>query len=403
MKNVKIRVNEKMLTKVKKTLTTRIKLPKTLRMTMLLVLGLIFIFSLFNVNAAYQEPDSFRQSKFNYSYAKEGDFDYTIYLENNTIYDNKTTLPPGGKAFRQLVDHIECNFTYSFSVSEPAEIKGTYELIALLQTDIWTKTYTLIPKKEFSTTGSRTSFTLRFPIDYKLYENIVTDIDAETGVTAPNPQLIIQCNIKGEATTEDEVIKQDFSPSINVPLNTKIIELNEPLTNRISFSDTDTDIVDKPEVENERAKWGNLSILCLVLIFVGAVITKNDTGDLTKTDRMVNKIIRKYGEWIVEIDKLPKRPIGAEIIKMKTLDDLIKTSEELGKPIIHYSSNVDNTHMFYVLDNNIHYEHILTENAEITKTVICPKCGARIDCKGKFGETVHLECPMCGKKGTIDI
>ncbi len=403
MKNIRIKVNEKMLTKIKKTLTTRIKLQKTVRMTMFLVLGLIFILSLFNVNAAYQEPDSIKQSKFNYSYTKEGDFDYTIYLKNNTIYDNKTVLPPGGKAFRKIVDHIECNFTYTFTISEPAEIVGTYELVCLLQTDIWTKTYTFVPKKEFSTTGTRTSFTLSFPIDYELYEGILDNIDTETGVGAANPQLIIQCNIKGKVKTEENSINQDYSPSINIPLNSNIIELNEPLTNRISFSDTDVDIIDKPEVEKERAKWSNVSILCLVLIFVGAIVTKNDAGDITKTDRMVNRIIRKYGEWIVEIDRLPKRPIGAEIIKMKTLDDLIKTSEELGKPIIHYSSNVDNTHMFYVLDNNIHYEHIITENDEITKTVICPKCSAKIDCKGRFGETVHLECPKCGKKGTVDI
>ena len=70
--------------------------------------------------------------------------------------------------------------------------------------------------------------------------------------------------------------------------------------------------------------------------------------------------MKKYNEWIVEVDQLPKKSKDIEIIKTKTLDDLIKTSEELGKPVIHYTSKTDNTHTFYVIEDKTRYEHIIT-------------------------------------------
>ena len=74
--------------------------------------------------------------------------------------------------------------------------------------------------------------------------------------------------------------------------------------------------------------------------------------------------MKKYNEWIVEENQKPKSK-NMDIIKTKTIDDLIKTSEELGKPVIYYKSK-DNKHNFYVIDEKTRYEHIieLTKNKE---------------------------------------
>ena len=75
---------------------------------------------------------------------------------------------------------------------------------------------------------------------------------------------------------------------------------------------------------------------------------------------MIKKITKKYGEWIVEVEKPPKRALRAEVISIKTLGDLIKISEELGKPVLHYVSSGKKTkHAFYVIDESLRYEHFL--------------------------------------------
>ena len=35
------------------------------------------------------------------------------------------------------------------------------------------------------------------------------------------------------------------------------------------------------------------------------------------------------------------------------------------------------------------------------KTAICPKCQTKINCKGNPGDKVKVECPNCGKSGSI--
>jgi len=57
--------------------------------------------------------------------------------------------------------------------------------------------------------------------------------------------------------------------------------------------------------------------------------------------------------------------LNAKIIPMKTLDDLIKISEGLGKPVIYY--NDGKKHTFHIFDENIRYEYILSDNGKIKK------------------------------------
>ena len=77
--------------------------------------------------------------------------------------------------------------------------------------------------------------------------------------------------------------------------------------------------------------------------------------------KQIKKIQKKYRDWIVEVEEAPKRSVSVDLVSTKSLEDLVKLSEELGKPIIHYVSN-EKTHTFYVLDEAIHYQHKLTDN-----------------------------------------
>ena len=60
---------------------------------------------------------------------------------------------------------------------------------------------------------------------------------------------------------------------------------------------------------------------------------------------------------MVEVNKPPKRTLGSENIEVKSLEDLIKISEELGKPVIYYNDGTK--HNFYILDESVQYQYIL--------------------------------------------
>ena len=44
---------------------------------------------------------------------------------------------------------------------------------------------------------------------------------------------------------------------------------------------------------------------------------------------------------------------------IKSIDDLMKASEELGKPVVYYSSSKPEKHAFYVFDDAIWYEYLI--------------------------------------------
>ena len=107
--------------------------------------------------------------------------------------------------------------------------------------------------------------------------------------------------------------------------------------------------------------WFITSIIFIVLVVAFIIFTKSESTILTNVEKQEKKIKKKYGECIVEVEKPPKRPLGADLVSTKTLDDLIKVSEELGKPVIYYFSRLelDNKHAFYVLDETMQYEYSL--------------------------------------------
>ena len=402
---MKIKINRNKHEKTKKVFSKRITLPNNLRLLIIGIIAIILLISAYNVYAAYQKPATKEESEVSISYTQEGIFSETIYLKNNTIYNNAKILPSGGTAFRQIINYINESFRYIFTINLDAEISGDYILEALLQTDIWSKTYTLVQNSDFNNTqkSRRAEFNIEFPINYGYYESIVSDIEAETGVTAPNPNLIIQCRVNVLAKTDKGTISKSFTPSISIPLKGKTIEITEGEINQIAGVETEKTTVSDQSVIDERNYWTAILILFIIILALSVLLTKSDTFILSKTEKVVKKILKKYNEWIVEIDKLPKRPIGTESVILKSLEELVKISEEIGKPIIHYSSENDNTHIFQVLDANIHYEYIFSDTGKLQKTVKCPSCKTKIKCEGVPGETVHVECPKCGKTGTVEI
>ena len=86
------------------------------------------------------------------------------------------------------------------------------------------------------------------------------------------------------------------------------------------------------------------------------------------------------------------------------LDDLSKVGEELGKPILHYTSEFNNDffHSFYVVDENSAYEYIL-KTESVTNQVFCPKCGFDVYLRGVPGEKIEATCPQCEYRGVIEI
>lgn len=347
-----------------KGLLKRKRIPKTIRLAILAVVALFLIFSAYTAYAAYKKPTTTEQTSVMIRYGQTDTFDYLVYLKSNTVY-NKTVLRPGeGSYFKQIVDHINASFNYVFNIDKDATISGSCSVQAKIQTDQWTKTYTLVPSKAFSANGRTTSVKQSFPINYSFFENILAQINSETGVTASGASLIITSNAfvsaKTSEKTSEKTITDSFQFPITISLNDKIIKISDTLSQYTPGEITrKVDVFDQGVV-NERNNWTIYASVFAVIFVAFGLITTNSTKKLSEIEKTVRKIKKKYGEIIVDVDKLPVI-LGRSDIQVATLDDLIKISEELGKPVIHSKSLSagQEEHTFHVLDKDIHYEYTL--------------------------------------------
>ena len=351
-------------------LDKRIKLPTNIRLGVIGIIFLFLVFSTFNANAIDEEPKVTIKTDIIFSYSQNGNFDYIVYLTDNMVYDGRTTIKPQDNliAFRNIVDHIDSFFTYSFSSSKTANITGEYKLTARIETDMWNKQFTLA-SGQFNN-----NFNEKFPIDYLYYENVTATINAETGVTAANPQLIVECNIYNLSLQTDEITfaPDRFTPSMTVSLNENIIDFSDTLSNQMSDVKTNIQKIYTSTANKEKGQWTSNAYILIVIIIIFSLVTKGDIKKINEIEKQLKKINKKYGEWIVEVDKLPKKPLGVEIVPTKSVEDLMKISEEVGKPIIHFtpsSSSINEEHAFFVLDENMHYKYILSDNKNNKKTV----------------------------------
>jgi len=352
----KIRVNNKM--KAASTSKTfpfpRKTLAKNIWFAGIIFLTILIILSAYTTLAAFQQPTQVEESVPTYGYTHTAKFSYIAYLTNNTIYNKSILLPGQGTIFKKITDHIDATLTYTFNTAE--QVSGFYSIKAEVQTDLWTKRYTITPQTYFY----NSSFIVGFPIDFSYFESIVAKINDETGVTASDPRLTITCDISTTAKTYAGMVYESFSPTLSVPLGANTISIEGDLSQSADGVITTTILVDQPEVFAQRNNMMITTILLVVIFSFYLLLTKGEVFIVSKMDKIIKKIMKKYGEWIVEASASPE-DTGAESIIVKTFEDLVKTSEELGRPIVHVSVHASpvQKHLFYVFDETVQYEFVI--------------------------------------------
>lgn len=336
----------------------RIRVPQTMWLAILGVIIVLILAISATTLMAYQEPTSSQERNTILTYSSHSQFDYVANLIENTVY-NKTILRPGeGIIFKQIVDSLNGSHQYRFQISESAHIQTTYSLTAIIRTDIWTKTYTLVPRQTSNSTGTRHTLNHDFPIDYRFYDSILSTINQETGITAPNPRLLLRASVSVTARTDEKTITDSFSPEITMSLDRRTIEFSDILSMQKSGSETETVTIHHPEVEQKQQNRLYITLFS-VFILPGFFLTmKIKPSETSALEKRLHKVKKKYGEWLVTAESNPVDPLS-KTIDIADIDELSRISEDLGKPMIHYQRN-PLTNIFLVVDDTLIYRHKLS-------------------------------------------
>jgi len=101
------------------------------------------------------------------------------------------------------------------------------------------------------------------------------------------------------------------------------------------------------------ASYASLAITIPALIYTAWRTTKTKPTE----EKPIEEITEPYREVIAETTQEPP-PEAQTTIPMKTLEDLAKVADTLGKLIFHTQKDQD--HTFYVLDDSTRYEYTTT-------------------------------------------
>ncbi len=336
------------------TKTGKIYLKKTTRLSVLTLITLILLISFIATILAYQNPTTTIETITIADYFQTSSYTYLVHLKNNTLYDLPLLLPNQGIYFKQIIDNLTATITYTYQSSLSGPIQGNYTMIAEIKTDLWTKKYPLINQTSFSDNDQTTSFTQDFSINYSYYDDIVEQITTETGITAPNPMLIIHTNIILSQRTSQGIISTQSSPELTMTLSQKTIEISENLTGTQAGSLTRQTIQSHESVILQRNIFTVITIAIAIVFCLLLIITDNKPDEKTETEKIIKKIYKRNGEWIHKTVTPPPTALQ-HTLRFASIEDLVKIGEDLNKPIFHYTIPNSQKHVFYILDGTTTY------------------------------------------------
>ncbi|NQT31564.1 MAG: hypothetical protein HQ588_04445 [Deltaproteobacteria bacterium] len=312
-----------------------------------------------------------------------GTFDYTIYLEENSLYKTDTLKPPKYTPYVTpeqktlgvgpvipfgLVERMDTSYYYSFQASRPIEvITEEITVTATLESpDIWSKTFILLPS-----TRQTGDFSIDFPVDIVYLNELLSAILSETGGAGEAHNLTINAFTRFTAETEFGVIDEVFTQTLSTELGGGTLTWNEELSLTQEGAITTTRIIPNDSRYLGLSAGGvKLTSLILGLIFLMLFIAslvlfnKFKPAELPMFEKEALAAGKKYSDRIAEASSQTPTA-GEKIISLDSIDDLVKVADELGNPVIHQPPTaVEKRHIYYVIDGTTQYQYIITKQSK---------------------------------------
>lgn len=337
-----------------------------------ILVSLFTLLSLFSVLALFythQFPTEQEIVTPLYTYEQTGTYDYTARLRPNTIYDNRTTLKPGeGILYTEIVESIDTSFTYTFQGNATANITITYSIDVSAASSQWTKNIYTIPVKTENFTGTAAEFAADYTFNITVIEALKETLEIETRTSVPNYNLTITPEIVTTAKTEVynrtlNITLDTFTPTLAYTFQYSRVSTSS-LEHRTTGARTLTERIYHSSVRNQQyATYGFSGVS-----FAGLVTTMwfyRKSRPSIKPAKPIEEIISPFQEVIAESSGEPTYKEQPTTIAVKSLEDLVKVADWIGKPVISYqrpkrSKDTEVTHVFYVLDGTTQYECTIT-------------------------------------------
>lgn len=333
--------------------------------TIFIVCGVLAIFSIIGLYSSIFDKKIEEKEQVVYKYSDKYKQQYTVDLKENRYMENES-LSKNQLYVTDLIEKLRLNFNYTYEGSNPEKINCTYSVTGKLKStyssngieqEIWNKEYVILEAKEKNTTENILEINENLDIDLKQYNDLVNDF-IEKMEMAVTTKLYIEFKTNVTAYANGEMLLDQYTNQLEVSLGDKVTKISG------DTEDSKEEVVNrKIQVEKEVNPTIKV-VLVITLILSIYVIIKVQKG--TKTTNKItnifklelNQILSACGDRIVKIDS-QINTVGVTIIELKDINELVKLSEELYKPILYYQVPNKKEAWFCLTLENETYRYIL--------------------------------------------
>jgi hypothetical protein len=207
------------------------------------------------------------------------------------------------------------------------------------------------------------NFLLSFSVDPAQYNAIFNAIQQETGLSAGSQNLIIRATVRLTAQTGVGRVEKTFTHEISTDLRGGILDWTGVLKKAEPGVITTDRVVMQPgklwgmPVMLARVIFGVGAGLMLVLLLIGLMGSPLLGGSYAQTERQAREMLSKYKDIIIEARDMPEIKADEKVLSVNSLEDLIKTSQGLLKPILHKAEY--GQHVYCVFDDSTRYQYVI--------------------------------------------
>ena len=301
------------------------------------------------------------------SYESQGKVNYSVFLLPNSLYDQKS-LGEDQTYLSSLVDYIDPTYTYSFTGERPAAITGTYEIQAVLEgylgdkdkiSTLWQKQLTLLPPTSFSVKDKKLNITQKMPLKLVDFNNLIQRISDETKIK-PLSKITVSMNVVLSAKTDQGVLQKKSTTSLEFPLSGNYFTITKDQAQSKPEVIEETQKVLKPQNKILLVSLGLLTAAALIGLGILLFGTEGMVIEKYAYTKELKKIFKKHGTRLAALDS-ELTAAGEQQSIVHSIEDLVKISDELGKPIVYKYNDLDEISRFWVIDDNRFYVYVLSE------------------------------------------
>lgn len=302
-----------------------------------------------------------------YHYTFTPQIHYTMGVRSHELYTAEV-LGEDQYYLAQFVDKIFPVFSFELKGSQPAQIKGNYQILSEVRgyTEkegnhevIWQKQEVLLPEVQFALETDTINKEHSFTIDLQKYKAFVTNIEEEAHVKIDTEVVL---TLKGELTIlyKGQLVRIPIESTLSLPLNQNYFTL----TKQGLTTTTDELYSNTP--------WYEGKILWLILLEIGVALLGSGcilflikgTRPMTAKEqkrKVIRKIFRLYGSQMVAVSHLPDYEEEACYI-LGSLEDLLKVAQTLEQPIFYMrTSNWLKIDKLYIVNQEQVYCYFISD------------------------------------------